>query len=93
MGFINDKQDLFNELNGLKTVEELFPKFKNIQKDLTSGVDSVKSKSGNIVPLLLDLLKQLIGSNLKESFDDLLLKTDKIETKVNVEYPSSAKVI
>lgn len=82
MGFINDKQDLFNELNGLKTVEELFPKFKNIQKDLTSGVDSVKSKSGNIVPLLLDLLKQLIGSNLKESFDDLLLKTDKIETKV-----------
>jgi len=82
MGFINDKQDLFNELNGLKTVEELFPKFKNIQKDLTSGVDSVKSKSGNIVPLLLDLLKQLIGSNLKESFDELLLKTDKIETKV-----------
>jgi len=82
MGFINDKQELFNELNGLKTIEELAPQFGQLQKNFTSGVDSVKSKSGNIVPLLLDLLKQLIGSNLKDSFDDLLLKTDKIETKV-----------
>lgn len=82
MGFISDKQDLFNEVNVTKTMEELFPGFGDIQKDLTSGADSVKSKSGNIVPLLLDLLKQLIGSNLKGTFDDLLLKTDKIETKV-----------
>ena len=65
MGFISDKQDLFNEVNITKTMEELFPGFGDIQKDLTSGADSVKSKSGNIVPLLLDLLKQLIGSNLK----------------------------
>ena len=47
MGFINDKQDLFNEVNITKTMEELFPGFGDIQKDLTSGADSVKSKSAS----------------------------------------------
>jgi hypothetical protein len=78
MGFIDDKNELFGEIASSKAVKDLFPKL-NKSFD-TFG--SVKSKSGNIIPLLLDLLKEISGKELEKHFNELLKKSDKIENKI-----------
>ena len=78
MGFISDKSELFGEVAATKAVKDLFPK---LNKSFDT-FDSVKSKSGNIIPMLLDLLKELSGKELKKHFNELLKKSDKIENKV-----------
>lgn len=78
MGFINDKTDLFGEISATKALFENFPE---LNKSFNT-YQSVKSKSGNMIPMLLDLLKELIGSNIENQFGELLKKTDKIENKI-----------
>jgi hypothetical protein len=78
MGFINDKNELFNEIAASKAVSDIFPK---LNKSFDT-FNSVKSKSGNMIPLLLDLLKELTGGELKKHFNELLKKSDKIENKI-----------
>jgi hypothetical protein len=78
MGFINDKTDLFGEISATKALFENFPE---LNKSFNT-YQSVKSKSGNMIPMLLDLLKELVGSNIENQFGELLKKTDKIENKI-----------
>ena len=78
MGFINDKTDLFGEISASKA---LFQEFPELNKFFNSA-KSVKSKSGNIIPTLLDLLKELSGSQLEDIFANLLKKTDQFEVKI-----------
>ena len=61
MPFIKDKTDLFGEISASKA---LFDNFPELNKSFNS-YESIKSKKGNIIPLLLDLLKELIGSNIQ----------------------------
>lgn len=78
MGFINDKTDLFGEISATKA---LFDNFPELNKAF-NNYQSVKSKKGDMIPMLLDLLKELIGSNIEDQFGELLKKTDKIEGKI-----------
>ncbi|MDB4326334.1 hypothetical protein N9966_00815, partial [bacterium] len=73
--FIKDKTDLFGEISATKALFENFPE---LNKSVNS-YQSIKSNKGNIIPTLLDLLKELIGSNIQKQFNELLKKTDKIE--------------
>lgn len=78
MGFIDDKNSLFAEIGATKALNDNFPELNKT----FSSFNTVRSKSGNLVPLLIDLLKVLIGSNIKKSFKDLIKKTDKLEAKM-----------
>jgi len=54
MGFINDKTDLFGEISATKA---LFDNFPELNKAF-NNYQSVKSKKGDMIPMLLDLLKE-----------------------------------
>lgn len=81
MGFIDDKSNLFGEIAVIRSIEENFPKLNKSQVSF----DSVKSKSGNLIPFMLDLLKELVGNEVKESFNKILEKTDSIEEVIKEE--------
>lgn len=78
MSFIKDKTDLFGEISATKA---LFDNFPELNKSVNS-YESIKSKSGNLIPLFLDLLQELIGTVIEEKFKDFLKKSDKIENKL-----------
>ena len=78
MGFIDDKTELFKEISTTKALFENFPELKTEFETFKS----VKSKKGNVIPLLLDLLKNTLGINLQKEFNEFLKKTDKIENKI-----------
>lgn len=78
MPFIKDKTDLFGEIAATKS---LFGNFPELNETFNS-YESVKSKSGNLVPFFLDLLKELIGSNIQEQFSEFLKRSDKIENRI-----------
>ena len=60
MPFIKDKTDLFGEISATKALSENFPE---LNKTFNS-FNSVKSKSGDLTPFFLDLIKELIGTLL-----------------------------
>jgi hypothetical protein len=66
MGFIDDKEDLFNEIGAAQIVSEYFPELNQV----LSNFQSVKSSDGNIIELLLDLIKSLVD---EEVIKDILL--------------------
>ncbi len=78
MAFIKDKTDLFGEISATKALFENFPELNKT----VNSYESIKSKKGNIIPTLLDLLKELIGSTIQKQFNELLKKTDKIEENI-----------
>jgi len=81
MGFIKDKSDLFSEVAVIRSIEENFPE---LNKSISS-FESVKSKNGNLIPFMLDLLKELAGEEVKESFNKILERTDSIEAEMKEE--------
>lgn len=81
MGFIDDKSNLFGEIAVIRSIEENFPELNKAQ----SSFNSVKSKSGNLIPFMLDLLKELAGNEVKESFNRILLKVTAIEKDMKEE--------
>jgi hypothetical protein len=81
MGFIDNKQELFNEIGAAKIVSEYFPE---LNKTL-SNFQSIESKEGNIIELLLDLIRSLTDSgSIKDIFSDLLLDIGKWENDIKV---------
>jgi len=78
MAFIKDKTDLFGEISATKALFENFPE---LNKSVNS-FNSIKSKKGNIIPTLLDLLEELVGTQQEKLFKEILKKTDKIENKM-----------
>ena len=78
MAFIKDKTDLFGEISATKA---LFDNFPELNKSVNS-YESVKSKSGNLIPLFLDLLQELIGAVIEEKFKEFIKKADNIELKI-----------
>lgn len=81
MGFIDNKQELFNEIGAAKIVSEYFPE---LNKTL-SNFQSIESKEGNIIELLLDLIRSLTDSgSIKDIFSDLLLDIGKWENEIKV---------
>lgn len=78
MAFIKDKTDLFGEISATKA---LFDNFPELNKTINS-YESVKSKSGNLIPLFLDLLQELIGTVIEEKFKEFIKKADNIELKI-----------
>ena len=78
MGFISDKTDLFSEISATKALAQFFPELNKT----VNSYNSVKSKKGNIIPLLLDLLTETLGSNIQEQFKEFIKKSDKIENKL-----------
>ena len=78
MAFIKNKTDLFSEISATKA---LFDNFPELNKTINS-YESVKSKSGNLIPLFLDLLQELIGTVIEEKFKEFIKKADNIELKI-----------
>tara|TARA_R110000823_G_scaffold239099_7_gene364367 strand:- start:596 stop:2116 length:1521 start_codon:yes stop_codon:yes gene_type:complete len=78
MSFIPDKSEIFSEISSIKALQDGLPELNK----LFNSFDSVKSKSGDLIPLMLDLLKTLLGDQIKETFKELLKETDKIESKI-----------
>lgn len=78
MGFISDKTELFGEISATKALFDNFPELKKT----FNSYESVKSKKGNVIPLLLDLLKETLGSDIQKQFNEFIKKTDKIENKI-----------
>lgn len=79
MGFIEDKDALFGQISVVKGIEENFPAFKKGEETF----QSVKSKKGNLIPMFMDLLKNLVDSSeMKKELNKFLVKADKIEQKI-----------
>jgi hypothetical protein len=79
MGFIQDKESLFSQIAVVKALQENFPKL-NKSSQTFSSVTDVK---GNLIPLFLDLLRNLVDSSeIKSELDRFLAKSDSFEGKV-----------
>lgn len=76
MGFIDEKEDLFNEISAIKAIQDNFPELNRS----VSSFESVRSKNGNIIEVLLDLLRVMVDSReIKSEFTRLVSKTDSFE--------------
>lgn len=78
MPFIKDKTDLFGEISATKALSENFPELNKA----FNSFNSVKSKSGDLTPFFLDLIRELIGAQIQTQFREFLKKTDKFENKI-----------
>ena len=79
MGFIEDKTDLFSQIAVVNAIKENFPELN----DTINSFNSVKSADGNIIKVLLDLLRTLVDSGaIKEQFNVILQKTGTFEEKI-----------
>ena len=82
MGFIDDKNSLVKQISLFEVLDDL-PENK-----LVSNIDSVKSKSFNLIPYLLDLLGMVCKDNTKFPKKSDKLKCDlvRILTEILVDF-------
>lgn len=91
MGFIENKSNVFKSVGVTKALtNDIVTKFGdtknklgNIKNKLGDSFKSIKSKSRNIIPFLLDLLKSLAGvKRIEDVFDKIIKSLDIIEVEV-----------
>lgn len=84
MGFIENKSGIFKSVGiGKALTNDILSKFRGSKNKLLSSFDSIKSKSRNIIPFLLDLIKTLDGvKKIEDIFDEIIRSLDEVEKEI-----------
>jgi hypothetical protein len=86
MSFIDNKSKIFTQIETNRAISQIIANKEKTIKGISNIIQqfsSIKDKSKNIIPFLLDMLKSLDGyQKIEEVFDKILLELGNIENKI-----------